>query len=210
MNASKIQLLSKPKLSNPIFILGLDDQYGINNIVTQTLIEHTRSEKFAGLYSPHFPDYAIAEETGLCHLPTYDFYASALFNPNTVILSGDIVPDPDDSQAHYEVLDLIVSFARDLDCRRFLSFGTYHAESAEDRIRIATTTERLTSTVTRKLGGSSFARGRIDGLTGMILGLAKLQKLQAICVLAPYGENISPEDTAQAIYHYVLDLLALD
>jgi len=209
MKTSEIRLLSKPKLNDPVFILGLSEQQGINSIVARALIEHTRAEKFAELYSPHFPDYVIAEETGLCHLPRYDLYASELFDPNIVIMSGDAGPSPDDGQAHYEVFNTTLGFARELGCRRFLSFGSFQAEKAEDKIYVAATTGRLVSSVTGKLGGKPFAKGRIDGLIGMILGLARVQGFPAICVLGLSEKNRYPDDTAHEIFYYVLDVLRL-
>ncbi len=209
MNVSKVWLLSKPQLREPMFVLGLTDPSGINAVVAQTLIEHVRAEKFAEVYSPYFPDCVVSEETGLCHLPMYDLYASGLFSPNVVVLGGDIIPDPGDTLAYYELLSVVVDFAREVGCARFLSFGTYRAEGAEDRVRVAATSGYLASRVAQKLGGELFTRGRIDGLAGMLLGVARLRRLPAVCVLAPFGASTNPADATQAIYHHVLDVLAL-
>lgn len=206
LNVSEIKRLSEPKLNTPTFILGLSDQYGINDTIAQALIERTRSKKFAELYSPFFPDYAIAEDTGLCHLPRYELYASELFDPNAVIMTGDERPSFEDSQAHYDIFDLVFNFAKELGCSRFLSFGTFQRSNPEDKIYVAATTGNLVSLITRKFGGKPFVKGRIDSLIGMILGLAKIQRLPAICVLGSFSESPS-QDTVQTILHYVSEVL---
>ena len=209
MNTAQIQLLSKPKLSSPTFVLGLADQYGVNTIVTQTLITHTRAEKFAELYSPHFPDSVISDEMGLCHLPAHHIYASTVYNPNTVILNGDAAPNLGDTRADYEIVDLIASFAQEQGCKRILSFGAYTAEGPEDTIRVVATTGRLATAVSEKLSGSPLTSGGVNGLVGMIVGAAKLRRLPAVCILAPYIEGSNPEHVIQMAYHSILDLLAM-
>lgn len=209
MNEPGIKLLSKLNLNNPTFILGLSDQYGINEVVVQTLIEHTRSEKFAEFYSSFFPDYIDVDETGLCNLPRFDLYASERFEPNTVIITGEVIPDPEDSRAHYEIFNQLLSFAKDLKCKRFLSFGSFQVEGAEDRIYVAATTGNLVSLVTKKLGGKPLVRGLIDGPIGMVLGLAKIQDFPAICILSATSPDTYPQD-AQTIFHYILEVLKLN
>ena len=208
MNEPGIILFSKPNLNNPTFILGLSDQYGISEVVVQTLIEHTRSEKFAEFYSPYFPDYIDIDETGLCNLPRFDLYASERFEPNTVIITGKVRPDLEDSRAHYEVFNQLLSFTKDLQCKRFLSFGSFQVEGAEDRIYVAATTGNLVSRITKKLGGKPLVKGLIDGPIGMILGLAKIQVFPSICILSATTPDTYSQD-AQAIFHYILEVLKL-
>lgn len=209
MRGSEIQFLSKPQLSRPTFILGLSDPYEINEIVIQLLIEHTRSKKFAEFYSPYLPDYIIAEQTGICHLLRYDIYAGEVFKPNTVIMTGESSPNSEDSKAHYEIFSSIFDFVENLGCRRFLTFGAFQMEKTEDRIYVAATTSNLVSSITEKLGGKPFIKGRIDGQIGMIVGLAKIHELPGICVLGLSHQDISKEDTAQKIFHYITEVLAL-
>ena len=208
MNEPGIKLLSKPNLNNPAFILGLSDEYGISEVVVQTLIEHTRSEKFAEFYSPYFPDYIDIDETGLCNLPKLELYASEKYMPNTVIISGEVRPDIEDSQAHYEVFNQLLSFAKDLQCKLFLSFGCFQVEGAEDRIYVAATTGKLVSRVTKKLGGKPLINGIIDGPLGITLGLSKIQAFPAICILNATTPDTYSQD-AQTIFHYLLEVLKL-
>ena len=208
MKTTEMRILSKPKLNDAVFILAPSDQYGINKMIVNVLIDHMRAEKFAELYSPHFPDCVIAEETGLCHLPRYDLYKSTIFKPNIVLMTGDIGPSHDDGPAHYEVLNCLFNSAKDWGCRRFLSLGVFVSDKAEDRIYVSATSRSLVSSITGKLGGKPLTMGRIDGLTGMTLGLARLHGFPAICILGMPENNNYPDDLAQEIFHFVLDVLS--
>ncbi|MFH0748668.1 MAG: PAC2 family protein [Candidatus Bathyarchaeota archaeon] len=209
MKISEIKLLSERKLKNPTFIMGLFDQYAISDIVIQTLINHTKSEKFAELYSPNFPDYVISEENGILHLPRYDFYASEQFDPNIILMTGDMRPGIEDAQAHYEIFDVVFNFVKDQGCKRYISFGTFPKESAEDTMYVAATKGSLVSLITKKLGGKPFSGGSIDGLIGLILGFANLQKFPAICILGPTSEYAYQQEIAQKMFHYIIEILKL-
>lgn len=189
LNASTVKLLFKPKLVNPTFILGLADQYGINDIVIQMLLERTKSEKFAEFYSPYFPDFLIAEDSGLCHLPRCDLYASSSFKPNIVIVTGEVGPAIEDSQANYEVSNALLGFAKELECKRLLCFGMFQGENSEDKVYVAATTRTLSSAIARKIDAKPFTKGLIDGLLGTTLGIAKIQRIPAACIISPFTEN---------------------
>ena len=207
MKESEIKILSKPKLTHPTFILGLNDQYDLNGLIAQTLIEHTQSKKFAELYSPYFPDCIVSEETGILHLPRYDFFSSESFDPNTVIMTGNVLHDPDNSEANYEVFSSVLDFAKSLKCRRFISFGTFQADSSESKIHVAATSKSLVSQMTRKLGAVPFASGRIDGVVGTIIGLAKIHRIPAICLLGLLSQHLSLRDMAEKIFTTTIEAL---
>lgn len=210
LSKTEIIMLSKPKLKNPIFVEGLSNFGGIGSTVTRMLIEHIKAEKFAELYSPHFPAYAIAEDNGLCHLPRYEFYTSEGFKPNIIILTGETQPIPEDTIANYEIFNLIFNFAMDLGCKRFLSYGNFINNKVEREIFVVSTSEELSNTIIGKLGGKIFSKGRIDGLIGMILGLAKLQNLTGICLLGASSEDTPNETMTPLVFKYLLRVLEIE
>lgn len=183
MNKSEIVLISKPKLSNPVFVEGLSSFRGIGQMVTRMFIEHTKAVKFAELYSPYFPDFVVVEDDGLSHLPRYEFYTNDQFHPDHIILNGDVQPLPDDTTAYYEVFNVIFDFAKEMGCKRFITFGNLVTSEIKREMFVAATSEKLSKSITEKLGGKIFAKGRIDGLIGMILGMTRLHGLEGICIL---------------------------
>ena len=210
MNKSEIASTSKPKLSNPILVEGLSSFDGLGQRVAQMLIEHSKAEKFAELYSPHFPDFAVARDNGLCHLPRYEFHTNPAFQPNTIIMTGDIQPLPEYTPAYYDVFGTALSFAVELGCKRFITFGNFVSRKPEREIYIASTSEKLSKAITGKFGGKLFTKGRIDGLIGMILGLARLQGCQGVCILGASTEDTPYETMSSPVFNYLLKVLEFE
>ncbi|UCH01622.1 MAG: PAC2 family protein [Candidatus Bathyarchaeota archaeon] len=209
MNKTEIIVLSKPKLEHPIFVEGLSHMRGVGHPVTRMLIEHVNAVKFAELYSPHFPGYAIAEDNGLCHLPRYEFYASSEVHPNLVILAGTVQPLSTDTVAYYEVFQTIFDFVIELHCQTIVTFGQYLTNQVEHAFFIASTSDALSNLITTKVGGRLFRNGRIGGLIGMVLGFAELHKLPGICILGSASEDTPWETITFPMFEYLLNVLNL-
>lgn len=207
MDKSWIRNLCNPRLSNPIFVqsLSLSDQP--SSIVTRFLLEHTKPEKIAEFYSPYFPDYVAAEDNGLCTLPRYEFHASNQFEPNILLLTGDAQSLSDDTYANYEIFATIFNYAREMGCKRFVSYRCFKSNRAENAIYVAATSGKLASNIAEKFSGKIFNRGRLEGSVGLILGLAHSQGLKGVCVLKPLVDRVPQEVAALSLFNYLLKLL---
>ena len=207
MKKSEILTLFSPKLSNPILVEGLSSFDGLGQRVTQMLIEHSKAEKFAELYSPHFPDFAIAGDDGLCHLPRYEFYTNETFQPNIIILTGEVHPLPEYTPGYYDIFETAFNYAAELGCRRFITFGNFVSNKPEREIYIASTSEKLSKAFTGKLGGRLFSKGRVDGLIGMVIGLARLHNHHGVCILGASTEGTPNETMTAPVFDYILKVL---
>ncbi len=210
MNTSEILILSKPKLNNPVFIEGLSSFDGLGQRVTQMFIEHSKAEKFAELYSPYFPDFVVAEDNGLCHLPRYEFYTNEGYHPDTILMTGDVQPIPDYTPAYYDVFNTVFNFAVELGCRRFVTFGNFMSRKLEREVYVTSTSSKLSNSLIEKLGGKLFSKGRIDGLIGMVLGLARQHNLQGICILGASTEGTPFETMSSPVFDYLLKVLEFE
>lgn len=210
MIKSEIITLYKPTLSNPILVEGLSSFDGLGQRVTQMLMEHSKAERFAELYSPYFPDFAIAGDDGLCRLPRYEFYTNGGFHPSTIIMTGEVQPLPEYTPAYYDVFGAALNFAIELGCRRIITFGNFVSGKPEREIYIASTSGRLSRSITVKLGGKLFSKGRIDGLIGMVLGLARLHNLSGVCILGASTEGTPLETMSLPVFDYLLKVLEFE
>lgn len=210
MNKSEIMILSKPKLNNATFVEGLSSFEGVGSTVTRMLIEHSKAVRFAELYSPYFPDYANANDDGLCYLPRYEFYTNEDFQPNHIILSGAVRPMLEDTVAHYEIFYTIFNFAKEMGCRRFITFGNFATDKMEREIYVASTSAKLSKAITQTFGGKIFGRGKIDGLVGMLLGFARLENLSGICILGASPGDTPLEIMAKPVLGYLLKVLQFE
>lgn len=207
MDKSWIKTLYNPKLKTPIFIHGLPLSDQVSAIVTQLLFEYSNPNKFAELYSPHFPDYIIAGEDGLCTLPRCEFYVNNQLDPNIVLLTGNIERLPEGPVANYEVFTTIVKYAKEVGCTRVLSYGGFTTKHAENSIYVAATSGTLAAQIVTAFGGKIFSQGEIIGARGLILGLAHSQDLSGLCILKPLVSSVPSEVTALAIFNYILTIM---
>ncbi len=207
MDRSWIKTLYTPKLKKPILLQGVSQSDQITAMVTKLLFEHLNPTKFAECYSPYFPDYLIAEETGLCSLPRCEFHVNSQIEPNLVLVTGSSELLPEGSFANYEIFTAIVNYAKKLGCTNVISFGGFNTLNPDSSIYIAATSSQLASNTIKKCSGKIFGQDRIVGPMGLILGLAYNQGIGGVCVLKPIADAASSEITALSIFNYVLKII---
>lgn len=207
MDRSWIKTLYTPKLQKPLLLQGVSQSDSVTARVTQLLLEHLNPKKFAECYSPYFPDYVIAEATGLCSLPRCELHVHTQREPSIILVSGSSQLLPEGAFANYEVFTTIVNYVKELGCTRVLSYGGFTAEQPDNSIYIAATSGQLAAHTITNYGGKIFSQDRLVGPKGLILGLAHSQGLQGVCVLKPMADAATSEITALSIFNYVLKVI---
>jgi len=207
LDRSWIKTLYAPKLKKPILLQGVSQSDQVTATVTRLLLEYLNPTKFAECFSPYFPDYVIAEETGLCSLPRCEFHVHTQREPNIVLVTGGSQLLPKGAFANYEVFTAIVNYAKKLGCTHVISYGGVTTEQPDSSIYIAATSSQLASNTIKNCSGKIFSQDRIVGPMGLILGLAHNQGLQGVCVLKPIADAASSEVTALSIFNYVLKVI---
>jgi proteasome assembly chaperone (PAC2) family protein len=207
LDRSWIKTLFTPKLQKPVLLQGVPHSDQVTATVTRLLLEHLNPTKFAECYSPYFPDYVIAEDTGLCSLPRCEFHVHTQREPNIILVTGDSQLLPEGSFANYEVFTTIVNYAKELGCTSVLSYGGFMTEQPENSIYIAATSGQLALKTIKNYSGKIFNQDRLVGPMGLILGLAHSHGLKGVCVLKPIADTASSEVTALSIFNYVLKVI---
>jgi len=196
LDKSQIRVVQEVSLTNPTFV-DLTSHLGSPiHAVGQMLVERSRAEKVAELYSPFFPDYVVSGTSGVCDLPRLEVYASARVSPNLLVLLGDQHANPDDVYAYYDVAETVLEYGVRQGSKTFASCAVFRSRRAEDRVYVAATTSEEASSLAERLGGKPFSFGRIVSQMGPLLGLARVRGFRIICVLGPLKGG--PEDEAMA------------
>jgi proteasome assembly chaperone (PAC2) family protein len=182
MKHSILKKHSSPSLDNPLLIVGLPGIAGIGEIATRKIIESTKAILFAELYSPVFPDYVSVDERGVCSLPRYTFYFSDKKN-NIVILSGNCQPAIDDIPAFYEICEDILNFSTSLGCKQIIVLEGTLSDQPENEVFIAYNSKKIAEEYIKK-GAVLYKNGMIAGISGLLLGLAKIKGIKGICLLS--------------------------
>ena len=209
MKKPEMHVFLKPKLKDPVFVGGLPGYGDVGRTSAGMLIEHVKAKKFAEIYSPNLPEYVIVKDDGICHLPRYEFYYNSVGKPNLIILIGDAQPDMNEVRAHYELCGLVVEFAKNLGCKRFITLGGFPTLKWEKKVYVAATSRKLATSIAEKGGGAVYREGRIIGATGLILGLAKAQNLRGECILGVTSGHTSDRRAARSVFDYLKNVLKI-
>jgi len=165
-----------------VFIEGLPGFGNVGKMAARLIIEFTRANVFAELYSPSFPDYVVVNKEGICLPPRYEFYTASLGKTQFIILSGDAQPSREDVVAHYELCDEILDFLAQYDCKFIATMAGVTTPKPAGEVYVAATSPELSAKAVEK-GAVVYGGGRILGAAGLLLGLAKNRGWEGVCLL---------------------------
>ncbi|MCS7119746.1 MAG: PAC2 family protein [Nitrososphaerota archaeon] len=194
-----------PPLERPSLIIGLPGPGNIGRIAVKLLIEKLEAKIFAELYSPTFPDHVLISRRGVCRLPRYEFYI-AKDRSDIVILTGDGEPSVEDVTAHYELGNDVIDFAARLRSRRIIVVDGLQALQPTGDILVASTSKKMYAELTG-MGAAQFRSGSIVGVQGLILGLAKMRRMEGTGILISTEGLKSDRIGAFRAYEFLVRML---
>jgi proteasome assembly chaperone (PAC2) family protein len=198
----------QPNLKNPVLVAGLLDIGNIGITAAKLLIEFTRAELFAELYSPNFPDYVFIDKDGVCHPPKYEFYASAK-SRNIAVLTGESQPVLEDIPAHYEVCGDILDYALNLGCSSIITMAAVPSPHPTNAVYVAGTSKKQVEKFVKN-GAFPYKGGRIVGAPGLLLGLAEKRGLKGACLLGSTEGLKTDREAALRIYKMLKSFLGTE
>ncbi|MEM1602390.1 MAG: PAC2 family protein [Candidatus Bathyarchaeia archaeon] len=206
MEKTYIRMLYQPKFRKPILIAGFP---GIGNVgvsATKLLIEFLDAKPFAELYSPAFPDYTSVDPNGICSLLKCSFFESS--ERNIILLISDAQPPIEDIPSYYELCGDILDFAGSLDCGFIVAVDGIPATHTQDVIYVAGTSANVALDYALA-GAEVYTGGRIIGMSGILLGLAKMRGIRGICLLSPVIDLVFDQKAAFNAYRFLRRALGL-
>jgi uncharacterized protein len=205
-------------LRNPILIEGLPGLGLVGKIALRYLIKQLKAKKVAYLYSPHFPYFVLVNKKGNVRLLRGAFYYYK--NPNG---ANDIVLFTGDSQSQtiegqYEIADQILSFSEKHGVKTIATIGGYRMEPKEKpKVFIAATSQEVLDKAIQAGATLSTSGSPIVGTAGLILGLAKFKKINALCLLGETRGYLPDPLAAKSIlevlkstFNFELDLTGMN
>lgn len=212
----KETLKIEPK--NPILIEGLPGMGMVGRIATRYLIKQLGAQRFAELYSPHFPYYVLVNKKGSVRLLRAEFYfwKNQTGQNDLLFLIGDSQAQTIEGQ--YEVTISILDFAQKLGAKMVITIGGYRKEAEENpQVMAVSTNPELLKKALEAKAIASPSGNPIVGTAGLLLGLAKFKKIDALCLLGETRGYLSDPRAAksvlevlQKIVGFKVDLIGLD
>ena len=172
------------ELNNPILIEGLPGLGLVGKIAIRYLIKKLSAKKFAYLYSPHFPYFVLVNKKGSVRLlrGAFYFWKNEKGSKDLIFFTGDSQSQTIEGQ--YEIADRMLNFAQKHHVKTIVTIGGYRME-AKDKPSVfaASTSQDLLGTALDAGAVVSSSGSPIVGTAGLILGLARFKKINAICLL---------------------------
>jgi uncharacterized protein (TIGR00162 family) len=210
MKKTIIEEQKKVQLKNPLLIEGFPGLGMVGSIATKYLVKQLKAEKIATMYSPHFPYHVIVNEKGGVRLLRGEVYVWR--NDETqndfIFLTGDSQPQTIEGQ--FEVANAILDFAEEKKVKTIITIGGYRNEfEGFPKIVAVSTTPKLYEQAKKAKASPSEAGTPIVGTAGLLLGLAKFRKLDALCLLGETKGYLPDPKTAKSIIEVLGKLLEI-
>lgn len=197
--------------NDPIFIEGLPGLGLVGKIALRYLIKQLKAKKFAYLYSPHFPYFVLVNKKGSVRLLRGVFYFLKAENKKNdlILFTGDSQAQTIEGQ--YEISDVILNFAKQKNVQLIVTVGGYRAEAKDKPKVIAAATHPVILNRALKANAIVSPKGSpIVGTAGLLLGLARLKKIDALCLLGETRGYLPDPKAAKSVLEVLKDMLNLE
>ncbi len=211
MKETIIKEIVEVKLNNPILIEGLPGLGLVGKIALRYLIRQLKAKKFAYLYSPHFPYFVLVNKKGSVRLlrGVFYFWRNKNQKKDLILFTGDSQAQTIEGQ--YEISDVILNFAEQKNVELIVTVGGYRAEAKDKPKVIAAATSPQTLNKALKANAIVSSSGSpIVGTAGLLLGLSRFKKIDAVCLLGETRGYLPDPKAAKSVLEILKDMLDLD
>ena len=211
MKETFIKELAKAELKNPILIEGLPGLGLVGKIAIRHLVKQLKAEKFAYLYSPHFPYFVIVSKKGNVRLlrGTFYFWKNKNGKNDLILFTGDSQAQTIEGQ--YEISDRILNFAKQHDVKLIITIGGYRMEAKDKPKVVAAATDQELLNKALKAGAEVSPTGSpIVGTAGLILGLSHFRGIDALCLLGETRGYLPDPRSAKSVLEILQSMLGFD
>jgi uncharacterized protein (TIGR00162 family) len=211
MKETFIKELVEVELKNPILIEGLPGLGVVGKIATRYLIKQLNAERFAYLYSPHFPYFVLVNRKGSVRLlrGTFYFWKNQRGGNDLILFTGDRQAQTIEGQ--YEISDRILDFAKQHKVKIIVTIGGYRMEVKDKpKVVAAATNQELLNRALQAKAVLSSMGSPIVGTAGLILGLARFKKIDALCLLGETRGYLPDPKATKSVLEVLKTMLSIN
>ncbi len=208
-----VTFVEEPELNSPILIEGLPGVGNVGKLAAEHLIDELKAQKFADIFSKHFPPQVLVNDDGTIKLVNNEmFYVKGKGkSPDIVFLVGDYQGLTPEGQ--YNLTDTVIAWCLSVGVTRIYTLGGYGLGKMvkEPKVMGATTTSELVEEM--KEAGVSFKKGEpgsgIVGASGLLLGLGRLVGIEGVCLMGETSGYFVDPKSAQAVLTVLTNILGV-
>jgi len=211
MKETTIKEVTKTEVKNPVLIEGLPGLGMVGRIAVNFLAKQLKAKKIAELYSPHFPYYVLVNKKGNVRLlhGIFSIWKNKSGKEDLIFLTGDSQAQTIEGQ--YDVADCILRFAKKKKVKTIITIGGYRKEAENTPKVIAVSTNpALLETALRGDAIASSAGNPIVGTAGLLLGMAKFERIDALCLLGETRGYLPDPKAAKSILTVLQRILGIE
>lgn len=204
MKETTVIKIKDVELHKPVMVEGLPGIGHVGKLVAEHLVEELRAEKFIEVYSPHLPPQVLVNKDGTIKLVRIEFYAwksTAAKAKDLIIVVGDY--QSTSNVGHYEISGVILDLAIEYNVQRIYTLGGYGIGQLVDQPIVIGAVNNVKLIDEMKQLGVLFKEnepgGGIVGASGLLLGLAQLKNLDAICLMGETSGYLVDPKSAQRV-----------
>jgi len=184
MLETKIIIDKKPKLRDPICLVGLPGIGNIGRIAIGYMVHELKAKKFAELFSPYFFPFVMIHNN-MIHTLKNEFYYYKGKDKDLILLIGDC--QTYDPKGHYEVVGKILELLKELGCKQIITVGGFGTGQVSEKPKVYGSVTDSDMVKKYKKFGIDFdisgQIGTIVGASGLLIGLSKLYGIKGMVLL---------------------------
>jgi len=184
MLETKIIIDKKPKLRDPICLVGLPGIGNIGRIAIGYMVHELKAKKFAELFSPYFFPFVMIHNN-MIHTLKNEFYYYKGKDKDLILLIGDC--QTYDPKGHYEVVGKILELLKVLGCKQIITVGGFGTGQVSEKPKVYGSVTDSDMVKKYKKFGIDFdisgQIGTIVGASGLLIGLSKLYGIKGMVLL---------------------------
>jgi uncharacterized protein (TIGR00162 family) len=208
-----LEKLQEPTVNNPILIEGLPGIGHVGRLAVKHLTIELKATKFATMYSNTFPPQVLIKENGIIQEMKNEFYFWKADDPSKkdiIFLTGNTQASTPEGQ--YALSNKILEIAVNYGVKIIYTLGglgvgrlveTPKVFGAVTHDKLIPPLEKLNVIMKRE------GVGQIIGVSGMILGLAKVQDIDGICLMGETSGYYLDPNSSKAVLSPLTKLLNL-
>ncbi len=214
-----IKIIKRPKLKNPYMLVAWPGMGEVAFKAASYLVEKLKAEEFAEISSADFFYFTgVAVQEGILNLPElphskFYFWKKPIDKNNPKSQRRDLIiflsnAQPDLIKAE-EYSKKIIQVAKSFGVKTVIGCAAMPApieHTQEARVWFTTTSAELNS-VYKKYDLNLLTQGQVSGMNGLLLGMAKKEGLEGICLLGEIPLYTLQVDNPKAA-HAVLKVLS--
>ncbi len=218
MKETFIKEIGAVELNEPILVEGLPGLGLVGKIAIRYLTKQLKAERFASLYSPHFPYFVLVSRKGSVRLLSGTFYSwkDKKGKSDLILFTGDSQAQTIEGQ--YEISDRILNYCEKRGVKLVITIGGYRMEArGKPKVVVAATNQEFLNMAVSAGGTVSPSGSPIVGTAGLILGMAHFRKIDAICLLGETRGYLPDPNAAKSVlevlrsmFRFDIDLAGLD